>query len=131
MTDVSKQGHWNLQSLISQAKESGRKFQWKHIASSKNFTASLVYAESGDDLKGERPGNHIHDDQDTFDVILEGEAQLRVGDEEYSLKAGDALFIPAGVPHGLAKGGKARMWLLSIYMPFLDPKNPNRRPVQD
>jgi cupin 2 domain-containing protein len=30
---------------------------------------------------------------------LQGEAQLAMGDHQIQLKAGETLFIPAGVPH--------------------------------
>jgi cupin 2 domain-containing protein len=37
--------------------------------------------------------------QDEWVCLLQGEAQLAMGDHQIQLKAGETLFIPAGVPH--------------------------------
>jgi len=31
--------------------------------------------------------------------VLQGRARIAIGDEEYDVRAGDVVFIPAGVPH--------------------------------
>ncbi len=31
--------------------------------------------------------------------VLQGHARIAIGDEEYEVRAGDVVFIPAGVPH--------------------------------
>ncbi len=31
--------------------------------------------------------------------VLQGRARIAIGEEEYEVKAGDVVFIPAGVPH--------------------------------
>ena len=37
--------------------------------------------------------------QDEWVCLLQGEAQLMLGEREMQLKAGETLFIPAGTPH--------------------------------
>lgn len=45
------------------------------------------------------PHLHVHHDQDEIFSILEGEYLFRVGDEQFTAKAGDTVFGPRKVPH--------------------------------
>jgi quercetin dioxygenase-like cupin family protein len=42
---------------------------------------------------------HVHPFQDEIFHILEGEYYFQVGEEKYSLKIGDTIFLPRKVPH--------------------------------
>jgi quercetin dioxygenase-like cupin family protein len=42
---------------------------------------------------------HVHTNSDEVIYVLSGQCEQRVGKETVVLKAGDALHIPAGVPH--------------------------------
>lgn len=42
---------------------------------------------------------HVHPLQDEVFYIIEGEYRFQVGDEKYSLAAGDSIFLPRDVPH--------------------------------
>jgi uncharacterized RmlC-like cupin family protein len=51
---------------------------------------------------GERAKAHLHRDHETAVYMLSGEAQMWYGDgleEHRVVRAGDMVFIPAGVPH--------------------------------
>jgi quercetin dioxygenase-like cupin family protein len=50
---------------------------------------------------------------DAFVEILEGEAEITLGGKPYLLKGGDALLMPANVPHGL-KAVTAYIMLLTM-----------------
>jgi mannose-6-phosphate isomerase-like protein (cupin superfamily) len=43
---------------------------------------------------------HDHDDIEQFYIVVEGAGKVRVGDEERDVSTGDAIFLPAKVPHG-------------------------------
>jgi mannose-6-phosphate isomerase-like protein (cupin superfamily) len=45
------------------------------------------------------PPLHVHHREDEVFVILEGEMRFRVGDREFTARAGDTLLAPKGVPH--------------------------------
>ncbi|MBD2705346.1 cupin domain-containing protein [Spirosoma sp. BT702] len=45
------------------------------------------------------PTLHIHHDQDELFSIIEGEYLFQVGDEKFTVKAGDTVFAPRGIPH--------------------------------
>ena len=59
----------------------------------KDFIVRKVSLEAG----GSMP-NHTNEIQHQ-QYVLSGEAKVVVGDETYHAKAGDFLYIPAGVPH--------------------------------
>lgn len=51
---------------------------------------------------GARAHPHLHEDHETAIYVLQGEGEMWYGDEldEYvTFKAGDFMYIPAGVPH--------------------------------
>lgn len=40
-------------------------------------------------------------DYEQISMVLEGEFEVRIGDETRRLQKGDAFYVPAGVPHGV------------------------------
>lgn len=50
-------------------------------------------------IKNGGPPMHIHLTQDEWFFILEGDYIFQVGDEKYSMKPGDTIFLPRNVPH--------------------------------
>jgi cupin 2 domain-containing protein len=56
------------------------------------------------------PHQYIQE-QDEWVVLLHGEAVLQTAGESFSLKAGDYLFLPAGVPHTVVSTSEGAMWL--------------------
>lgn len=59
---------------------------------------------------------HIHENEDEVFQVLSGQVEMRVGDQSTTLKAGDLIFCPRGVPHSWKVVGeeKARA-MLSIF----------------
>lgn len=49
--------------------------------------------------------------QDEWVLLVQGEAWMTVGEESVSLKAGDHLFLPAGVPHTVERTSEGAVWL--------------------
>ena len=49
--------------------------------------------------------------QDEWVLLVQGEAVLQVAGETVSLKPGDYLFLPAGVPHTVVRTSEGAMWL--------------------
>jgi len=45
---------------------------------------------------------HLHPDIEHEQYILSGKMKITLGDEVYEVKEGDAVLIPAGVPHAYA-----------------------------
>ena len=49
--------------------------------------------------------------QDEWVLLIEGGAVLKVAGETVSLKPGDYLFLPAGVPHTVERTAEGTVWL--------------------
>jgi quercetin 2,3-dioxygenase len=59
---------------------------------------------------------HIHDDQDEFWYIVDGEYLFQIGDRKFRAKAADALFGPRRVPHSIRQLSEHGS-LLSVLQP--------------
>lgn len=75
-------------------------------AGSSTFRQVLIGPEEGPNFAMRRfimePGGGIPAHTNTVEheqYVLRGRARIGIGDEVYEVKADDALFIPAGVPH--------------------------------
>jgi quercetin dioxygenase-like cupin family protein len=78
------------------------------------------------DLYCIRPGQaqkaHTHSGADKIYFVLEGEATVRVGEEERVLSAGQIVLAPSEIVHGLKNAGQENLGVLVIMAP-----NPNAR----
>lgn len=55
---------------------------------------------------------HDHVDQDKFYYVVEGEGQFWLGEESHTAAAGEVVWAPAGVVHGVRNDGNERLTLL-------------------
>lgn len=77
--------------------------------SSKDTNGGLaVFEQIGKTPKG-GPPLHIHPYQDEWFFVTEGEYYFQVGEDKYTLKTGDTIFLPKNVPHAFVQiSDKAR-----------------------
>ncbi len=68
------------------------------ISSEDTDGSIAVFEQTGFTPKG-GPPLHIHPNQDEFFYIIEGKYQFQVGDDKYSMKSGDTIFLPKNVQH--------------------------------
>jgi quercetin dioxygenase-like cupin family protein len=78
---------------------------------------------------GGHPPLHTHD-ADLFFVVLEGSTTLRLGHDSHPAKAGEVIYIPAGLPHGSENHSGAPERHLEIPIPAVRPGAPFLKPVQ-
>jgi len=67
---------------------------------------------------GGSEGMHAHDDSDPIEeiyVVVEGEAMMRVDDEEHELGPGDAVLAPVGSDHDLRNVGAGPLKVLVVW----------------
>lgn len=76
-----------------------------------------LYVFESTRVKEGGPALHYHYEQDEWWYVLEGEFQIKVGDELYTAKRGDSVFGPRGVPHTFTKVGEGEARLLMIFQP--------------
>ncbi|MCI0398843.1 MAG: cupin domain-containing protein [Chloroflexi bacterium] len=55
---------------------------------------------------------HDHAGQDKFYYVVEGQGRFWLGNERVTAAAGDVLWAPAGLSHGVANEGQTRLTLL-------------------
>jgi len=75
------------------------------IISHRNLVIERIISSSGI-----TPQEYIQP-QDEWVLLVRGEADLRVDGKLVTLKAGDYLFLRAGVPHRVERTTEAAMWL--------------------
>lgn len=61
---------------------------------------------------GQSQPAHDHADQDKFYYVIEGTGRFQVGDELATAGAGEVVWAPAGVIHGVDNIGDTRLTLL-------------------
>jgi quercetin dioxygenase-like cupin family protein len=73
-------------------------------------TAVLTYADGDSDLglimwnlmPGQENDYHVHPASEHVQIVVQGEVEYTLGDEApVMLKVGDAVMVPAGIPHGI------------------------------
>ena len=59
---------------------------------------------------------HTHPFEQVY-YILKGKAQVTIGKDQYTVKAGDSMIFPTNVEHAIKNLGKAPMWLIAVNSP--------------
>ena len=100
-------------------------------------TSDLLVLENTFHAKG-GPARHLHYDQDEWFYALEGAFTLEVGDQRFSLKPGDSVLAPRGVPHVWAFTGTGTGRMLVTFAPagrmeafFREVTKANAMPPED
>ena len=89
------------------------------ICDMESMTANIASSSGG--------GSKLHTqpDHDEIVIVIDGEAEFKVGDEVYRIGPGDFVFIPRNTLHGRVRTITESMSALSIYSPFFDRKKEN------
>jgi len=66
---------------------------------------------------GEEIGMEIHSENDQFFRFEEGEGKVVIDGNEYLVKDGDAIVVPAGSQHNVVNTGSGPLKLYTIYAP--------------
>ena len=82
------------------------------ICDGESLTANIA-TSSGNESKLHTQPNH-----DEIVIVIDGEAEFRVGDEVRRVGPGDFVFIPRNTLHGRVRTLTNSMSALSIYAPF-------------
>lgn len=70
---------------------------------------------------GQAQTPHVHDASDKVYVVLSGRGRVRVGAEAHDVRAGHAVFCPAGAEHGVDNAGPEDLRLLVYMAPHPKP----------
>ena len=102
----------DVKSFVAARRFAADKLQKLNLFETPNFFLDVYCLEPGQEQKA-----HAHAGSDKVYAVLEGEAEVQVGDERQTLKAGEAALCPAGVQHGLRNGSTARAAVLVLMAP--------------
>ena len=72
---------------------------------------------------GARHSRHTHEVDEVI-VFLEGDAVMEIDGREYPVRAGDAIHVPAGTPHGSVNGGHRDLRFVAAFADGLIGSNP-------
>ncbi len=92
----------------------GGKFDCK--VSSKDTEGDMLIYDTIRQEKG-GPAFHVHHFQDEWFYVIKGNFILKVGDETFTLSAGDSAFAPRTVPHAFAKTSEGEAQMLIAFQP--------------
>ena len=90
--------------------------QFNCIVSSKDTNGDLCLYDTVRQERG-GPALHLHHLQDEWFYIIKGEFIVQVGEETFSLKAGDSAFAPRTIPHAFAKVSEGEAQMLVLFQP--------------
>jgi quercetin dioxygenase-like cupin family protein len=91
---------------------SDEKMKKNNIFQTPRLFCDVYCFEPGQEQKG-----HVHGDQDKVYLVLEGEGQFKVGNEEHVLARGQGTMAPAGEDHGVVNHTRARLRVLVFVAP--------------
>lgn len=60
---------------------------------------------------------HVHEVEDEFIYVADGELEVMVGDDKYTAGTGDLIKMPKGVPHGIWQKGEKNTRTLWTVVP--------------
>ena len=92
----------------------GGKFDCK--VSSKDTGGDLLIYDTIRQSKG-GPAMHLHYSQDEWFYIIKGDFIVQVGEQRFTLTAGDSAFAPRTVPHAFAKVSEGEGQMLVLFQP--------------
>ena len=66
---------------------------------------------------GGGPPLHIHQNEDEIFYVLEGELDLQVNEDKFTVPAGTSVFLPGGIPHTFGNSGTQPVKSLTLITP--------------
>lgn len=95
-----------------------------------SFENILVESLAGDSLSSsfliwvkKSVAPHFHEHHSENVIILDGHAQMRIGNDTLQIEKGDHLFIPKGTPHAVWVKSDKPLKAISIQSPRFDGKD--------
>jgi mannose-6-phosphate isomerase-like protein (cupin superfamily) len=90
--------------------------QFNCIVSSEDTDGDLLIYNTFRQEKG-GPALHLHHEQDEWFYVIKGEFIVKVGEDMFTLKAGDSAFAPRTIPHTFAKINEEEGQVLVLFQP--------------
>lgn len=81
------------------------------LSQGKNVSLTLFAFDKGEEISSHSSAG------DAMVYLLDGEAEITVGDEIFRVKKGETIVMPAGVPHALLAQEQFKMLLIVVFHP--------------
>lgn len=82
------------------------------------FTTPRLFCDVYCFEPGQAQSGHSHEGSDKVYYVIEGQAHIRIGEEERSVGVGAAALAPSGVIHAVTNPGPHRLRLLVLMAPL-------------
>ncbi|NLO96813.1 MAG: cupin domain-containing protein [Peptococcaceae bacterium] len=79
------------------------------LAQGKPLSITLFAFDEGEEISSHSAGG------DAMVYILDGEAEITIGEEKFKLTKGETIVMPAGIPHALLALKKFKMLLIVVF----------------
>jgi mannose-6-phosphate isomerase-like protein (cupin superfamily) len=107
---INEHGESCLFQIFWQDTESGKLFDAKKPHNMKSFeNFARLTLNPGDTNR-----MHVHKDVEQVYLVVRGGGMVQVGEERKEVRAGDAIFLPANIPHGFFNIGEKTTILLLV-----------------
>jgi len=81
------------------------------LSQGKNVSLTLFAFDKGEEISSHASTG------DAMVYILDGEADITIGTEVYRVKKGEAIVMPANIPHALLARERFKMLLIVVFQP--------------
>lgn len=112
--NTSAQNIWNTDTITAPANLEN--IYVRPLGSDSLSTANIIFIK-----KELKPHHHAIHSEQAF--ILEGTAEMQLGDKYFTVKKGDVIFIPKGTVHGVKTTSTIPLKVLAIQSPYSDGKD--------
>jgi len=75
----------------------------------KNLSLTLFAFDKGEEISSHSSGG------DAMVYLLDGEAEITVGEKKFNVKKGETIVMPSNVPHALLASEKFKMLLVVVF----------------
>lgn len=79
------------------------------LAQGKNMSLTLFAFDKGEEISSHSSGG------DAMVYLLDGAAEITVGEETFNVKKGETIVMPAGVPHSVLASERFKMLLVVVF----------------
>ena len=82
------------------------------LAQNKHMNMTLFAFDKNEEISSHESSG------DAMVYILDGESDITIGDAHFTVKAGETIVMPAGVPHALLAKERFKMLLIVVFKPM-------------
>lgn len=81
------------------------------LSQGRNLSLTLFAFDKGEEISSHSSGG------DAMVYLLDGEAEITIGEEVFTVKKGETIVMPSGVPHALLAKEQFKMLLVVVFKP--------------